>query len=1040
MLVETKPNNTWGHGFASLPSLSTPVPPSTDATLSGLTLSGVDFGTFASSTESYAASVAYSVSETTVTPTLSDSDARYIVKLGGVTDTDGTTSLSVGSNVITIEVTAEDDFTTKTYTVRVVRASTSEVGNSNTPATGSPTISGTAQVGQTLTVSTTGIADADGLTSVSYTYQWLADDADISGATGSTYTLAAGDLGKAIKVKVSFTDDAGNTESLTSAPTAAVTPPPLTASAREVPASHDGSSTFTFELHFSEEPSLSYVVLRDDAFTVTGGSIIEARRLTQGSNLGWEITVEPSGNGSVTATLPATTNCAATGAVCTIGGKKLSAQVQLEIAGPDSQQESQQNSLATGSPTISGTAQVGQTLAASTTGIADADGLTSVSYSYQWLADDAAISGATGSTYTLVSGDRGKAIKVKVTFTDDEGNAESLTSAVTAAVAARPNTSATGSPTISGTAQVGKTLSASTTGIADADGLTNVSYSYQWLADDAAISGATSSTYTLVSGDRGKAIKVKVSFTDDGGNAESLTSAPTAAATAANTSATGLPTISGTAQVGKTLTASTTGIADADGITNVSYSYQWLADDAAISGATSSSYTLVASDRGKAIKVKVTFTDDAGNTESLTSAATAAVTPPPLTASARRAPASHDGSSTFTFELHFSEGFGISYVTMRDHAFTVTGGELIRARRLTQGSNLGWEVTVEPSGSGSVTVVLPVPTDCAAQGAVCTDDGRKLSSEFRLVVPGPSTDDTRQDTPDTSDAGLPTVSGGAQVGETLTVSTVNITDTDGLTNVSYSYQWIRVSDAETDISAATGATYTLTADDLGKTVKVKVSFTDDAGNAESRTSAATDTVVAQNSSATGAPTISGLAQYRRKLTVSTSEVADANGLTGVSYSYQWISYDPDTQRDREISGANRSTYRLTDVRLIGKAVKVRVSFTDDAGHSESLTSSLTAEGQRRPADSARQLGVPIGRLGRDKARMGPAKGHWRIRHHRLQGAVEAVFRQLGHSLGRIRGQRWPGCVPSHGCGPYQRHRVHLPRNCRQRPRRQPPFQ
>ncbi len=97
-------------------------PPSTDATLSALTLSGIDFGTFASGTTSYSAQVANSVSQTTVTPTVNDSEASYAIELGGVTDADGVVSLSVGSNVITIEVTAEDDDTTKTYTVTVTRA------------------------------------------------------------------------------------------------------------------------------------------------------------------------------------------------------------------------------------------------------------------------------------------------------------------------------------------------------------------------------------------------------------------------------------------------------------------------------------------------------------------------------------------------------------------------------------------------------------------------------------------------------------------------------------------------------------------------------------------------------------------------------------------------------------------------------------------------------------------------------------------------------------------------------------------------------
>ena len=164
----------------------------------------------------------------------------------------------------------------------------------------------------------------------------------------------------------------------------------------------------------------------------------------------------------------------------------------------------------TGAPTISGTAQVGETLTADTSGIADEDGLDNAAFTYQWLADNAAIAGATGSTYTLADADEGKAIKVQVTFTDDAGNGETLTSAATDSVTAAPtpHNPSTGAPTISGTAQVGETLTADTSGVADADGLTNATFTYQWLADDAEIAGATGYTYTLADTDEGKTIKV----------------------------------------------------------------------------------------------------------------------------------------------------------------------------------------------------------------------------------------------------------------------------------------------------------------------------------------------------------------------------------------------------------------------------------------------------------------------------------------------------------------------------------------------------
>ena len=99
-----------------------PAETSTDATLSALTLSGIDFGTFASGTTSYSAQVANTVSQTTVTPTVNHSGATYVIKLGGVVEADRVIALSVGSNVITVEVTAEDDSTTKTYAVTVTRA------------------------------------------------------------------------------------------------------------------------------------------------------------------------------------------------------------------------------------------------------------------------------------------------------------------------------------------------------------------------------------------------------------------------------------------------------------------------------------------------------------------------------------------------------------------------------------------------------------------------------------------------------------------------------------------------------------------------------------------------------------------------------------------------------------------------------------------------------------------------------------------------------------------------------------------------------
>ena len=702
----------------------------------------------------------------------------------------------------------------------------------NSPATGAPIISGTAEVGETLTVDTSGIDDADGMSGAVFSYQWLANDAEITGATGDTYTLVEADFDKAVKVRVIFNDDDDNEETLTSEPTAAVAAKPnspatgaptisgtvrvgeiLTAHTSDI-ADADGMSNAEFgfnwwaaegyvrvtgvnktyrvqsrdvgltisvsagfmddagnleilssaetgavepttpappqnlnvSLHGTGELDLSWEApISDLAGEIggegthgDGGSPITGYKVqwksgsedydgSAGSTRQAEITdpasrthtitgltdgveytvrvigVNDEGDGppsdeatgtprettppelstatvdgatltltydealdensepssdafsvavggtgravdgvsvagdTVTLTLASAVTAADTVTVSYTAPTDTAApRIQDEAGNPAASFSDQDvenntpppaNTPATGAPTISGTAQVGKTLTAETSAIADADGLDNVGYSYQWLANGADIAGATSSSYTLVDADKGKTIQVKVSFRDDKNSPETLTSEATAAVEPRPNSPATGAPSISGTAQVGKTLTASTSDIDDADGMSKAVFSYQWLADDVDIAGATSDTYTLVDADQGKAVKVRVIFTDNADNEETLTSEPTEEVAARpNSPATGAPSISGTARVGETLTAETSGIDDADGLDNVSYSYQWLANGADIAGATSDTYTPVADDVGKAIKVRVTFRDDRNHQESLTSPATTAVT------------------------------------------------------------------------------------------------------------------------------------------------------------------------------------------------------------------------------------------------------------------------------------------------------------------------------------------------------------------------------------------------------------------------------
>ena len=109
-----------------------------------------------------------------------------------------------------------------------------------------------------------------------------------------------------------------------------------------------------------------------------------------------------------------------------------------------------------------------------------------------------------------------------------------------------------------------------------------------------------------------------------------------------------------------------------------------------------------------------------------------------LTAQFGDVPKSHDGANAFSFELQFSEEFKISYLTLRDSAFSVTNGQVTRARRKQQGSNQSWTITVKPDSSGAVTIRLPATTDCEADDAICTSDARPLSNSPSAAIPGPA--------------------------------------------------------------------------------------------------------------------------------------------------------------------------------------------------------------------------------------------------------------------------------------------------------------
>ncbi|MCI5041621.1 MAG: hypothetical protein MRY81_18295, partial [Donghicola eburneus] len=174
----------------------------------------------------------------------------------------------------------------------------------------------------------------------------------------------------------------------------------------------------------------------------------------------------------------------------------------------------------TGEVTIQGLAQQGQVLTAENT-LADADGLGTLTY--QWMRDGTEIPGATSRSYTLAQEDVGFAVSVRISYTDDEGFDEAVTSQQTASVT-NINDAPTGTPVIQGNADYVTEFSVDTSALADADGLGM--FAYQWFRDGNPIPLAEQATYVPTRTDRGTSLTVEVGYVDGFGTRETVRSDP----------------------------------------------------------------------------------------------------------------------------------------------------------------------------------------------------------------------------------------------------------------------------------------------------------------------------------------------------------------------------------------------------------------------------------------------------------------------------------------------------------------------------------
>lgn len=438
-----------------------------------------------------------------------------------------------------------------------------------------PTIVGTAKAGVQLTAE-----PGDWDPEATLTYQWRGDGDDLKGATGEKFTPATDNVDMNITVAVTGKRDGYATTTVESDATDNVI----------------GADLKTTKPTISGTPQVGRT-LTASTEGWTPGTKFEFQWTSDGKNIA----------GATDSTLlVGTENVGKTLAVKVTGS--LADHVDATVASDPTKPVAPEPTAPTTTikPTISGTPQVGKTLT-----VNPGTWPEGTTPTFQWLRDGQPIPDATNKTFGPGAATVGKKVTVKVTGTIN-GKPVSYTSPSTAAV--KEGTLSAPTPKISGIAQVGKTLT-----LVTGTWTAGTSPKFQWYRNGQTISGATNATLGLGAGSQGKKITVKVTGRKSGFSTVTKTSAQTATVKAGTLSG-ATPKITGTTQVGKTLTAN-----PGAWTSGTSLSYQWYSNGKAISKATSKTYKLATATRGKQITVKVTGRKSGYSTLNKTSAKTSTI-------------------------------------------------------------------------------------------------------------------------------------------------------------------------------------------------------------------------------------------------------------------------------------------------------------------------------------------------------------------------------------------------------------------------------
>lgn len=773
----------------------------------------------------------------------------------------------------------------------------------NRAPTGSVTLSGTPSQGTPLTA-TVALADEDGLGSFSYRWQSSSDGgtqwADIAGATGIAFTPAQAQVGLRLRAVVSYTDGLGHPESVNSVASSAV------ANVNDPPG---GSVSVIGGASVGSVLSVGLALTDAD-----GVGALSYRWQSSGDNSNWTDIAGATSPGLVLAS--AHLGLRIRVQVSYVDGQGTSELVTsaptVEVGGP--------NSRPTGALSIAGTVREDEALTVSST-LADVDGMGDIAYRWQASAEGSSwadIGGATAATFTATQAQVGKFLRVVASYVDGKGAAESVTSPVTVRVV-NVNDLPTGSVTITGTVTQGGLLTIQQN-LADADGLGQLSYRWQSSSNGvtwADIEGATSLSFSPGSSLFGQQLRARVDYTDAEGTAESVASAATVPVGNVNSAPQGSVSISGERLEGRTLQVQNS-IFDSDGVVGgFNYRWQMSADGstwADIIGATGETFVPLQAQVGQRVRVVASYIDGKGMADSMASSATEAianVNAAPVGSITIRGTVRQGSSLTLTNTVGDQDGLGTF--------------------------NYRWQSSLDGTSWSDIT---------GATAASLVPAQAQVGRQLRVVVSyvdGGGTPETVlsaataavQNVNDPPTGAL-TISGTPQRGETLTaVSTVS--DADGLGTLSYRWQVAAGFLTWADIEGATSSTFVPTLDQVGKLVRVTVSYVDGQGTAESVASAAAPAVLPGNTAPTGTVAVSGSSKQGSVLSAS-ANLSDADGLGAFEYSWQ---QSADGSSWTTIDGAAGASF-TPGAAQVGQLVRARVSYVDGKGYAESVTSSATS--------------------------------------------------------------------------------------------------